>query len=196
MQNIKNFKLVNATPELLAEFNNNTSVLFLESEDGQGWYAAQKLFADDTVKIQYDSNGVITAVVDAPVPQRGNIYAVSMLWPVNASVAEIAVADYPAGVAIEGTWKFDEETQTVYQDSAAVDAATLAANTRLRNQYAADAALNIATLQAGITINRSVVGDSDALTAWRGYLCDLRDMTAEQLQQSPAAFPTQPDFVI
>lgn len=69
---------------------------------------------------------------------------------------------------------------------------TLVKNTALRTQYAATAALNIATLQTGIAINRSIEGDSDALTAWQGYLCDLRAMTTEDLQQSPATFPAAP----
>ena len=73
---------------------------------------------------------------------------------------------------------------------------TLVKNTTLRAQHAATAALNIATLQAGIDSNRSVEGDSDALTEWQIYLCDLRDMTSDDLQQSPAVFPVIPASVL
>lgn len=190
MQNIKNFTLINPTPEMLEAVDNDGLVLFLISEDGQDWYECQSLFSEDTVKIQYDSSGIIRAVVAEPVPQRGNVYAVSMLWPFGMSVAEIAVADYPEGVTLDGTWKFDGIS--VYQDADAVAARVLAKNTDLRLKYTAQAALAISTLQAGIAVNRSVEGDSDALTAWQGYLCDLRGMTAEDLQQSPATFPVVP----
>ena len=195
--NIKNFKLVNSPAKQNSPDNQKllgdapSGALFLESEDGVDWYIAQKLFADDTVKIQYDSSGVIVAVVDKPLPQRGNTYAASALWPVNCSVAEMSVEDYPA-ITPDGTWKYDAEAQTVYQDTDLIADNSLARNTRLRGQYAATAALNIATLQAGIASDRSVEGDSDALTAWQGYLCDLRAMTTDDLQQSPAEFPTAP----
>ncbi|EKT1335451.1 hypothetical protein ABWR82_004290 [Salmonella enterica subsp. enterica] len=68
----------------------------------------------------------------------------------------------------------------------------LTKNTQLRTQYAANATLNIATLQAGIASDRSADGDSDALTVWQGYLCDLHAMTTKDLQQSPATFPVAP----
>lgn len=193
MQNIKNFKIVSATPELLAEFNNNTSVLFLQSDSGIDWYAAQKLFADDTIKIQYDENGAIHAVVDAPVPQRGNVYAVSVLWPINASVAEIAVADYPAGVALDGTWKFDEATQSVFQDGDIVAANTLRDNTALRDEYAVTAATAITVIQASAAVANPRDGDADKMLALQQYVDQLRDV---DLTASPLQLPVAPDGLI
>ncbi len=193
MKKFENFKLTTRdTADVLVALVNGEKkkVLFLTSEDGHCWYDAQREFANDTVKIQYDSGGIIRAVVDKPVPERGNVYAASMLWPINASVAEVAVEDYPDGVTLDGTWRFDGTS--VFRDSDLATERNLRLNTRSRNRLAASAALNIATLQAGIDSNRSVDGDSDALTAWQGYLCDLREMTPEDLQQSPALFPTAP----
>ncbi|TBM02504.1 tail fiber assembly protein, partial [Hafnia paralvei] len=90
LQIIRNFKVV-AAPNNRQPTKRETDlgVIFLESQDGQDWYECQASFSDDTVKIMYDSTGVIMAVVDKPVPQRGNVYAVSMLWPVEMSVAEV-----------------------------------------------------------------------------------------------------------
>lgn len=190
MQNIKNFKMVSATPELLAEFNNDTSVFFLESEDGVGWYAAQQLFADDTIKIQYDENGVIHAVVDAPVPQRGNVYAVSVLWPINASVAEIAVADYPAGVTTDGTWIFDGTT--IYQDSDIVAANTLATNTAKYNailRACTDAAF---PLQSVVTMGTATDEQVTALAELQQYAADLINPDIVDLTQSPLQVPPPP----
>lgn len=69
-------------------------------------------------------------------------------------------------------------------------------NTRIRAKLAQDATVAITTLQAGIETSRSVVGDNDALTAWLEYLCDLRSMTSEELQQTSAPFPAQPTAII
>lgn len=56
--NIKNF--IPYTPEpdeaLFA------GAAHLKSEDGQDWYACQQLFSEDTLKITYDDNDVITCI--------------------------------------------------------------------------------------------------------------------------------------
>ncbi|EBE5398346.1 tail fiber assembly protein [Salmonella enterica] len=106
-QNIKNFRLIDAPvnrDKTQAEIN--IGAYFLESDDGQDWYECQSLFSDDTAKIMYDHEGVIWGVVNKPVPQRGNTYAVSMLWPVNMSVAEIDAADCPDDCRGDGSWLY------------------------------------------------------------------------------------------
>ncbi|EBZ0661157.1 tail fiber assembly protein [Salmonella enterica subsp. enterica serovar Haifa] len=106
-QDIKNFSLIDAPVnrgKTQAEIN--IGAYFLESEDGQDWYECQSLFSDDTAKIMYDHDGVIWGVVNKPVPQRGNTYAVSMLWPVNMSVAEIDAADCPDDCRGDGSWLY------------------------------------------------------------------------------------------
>ncbi|EIR2468593.1 tail fiber assembly protein [Salmonella enterica subsp. enterica serovar Glostrup] len=106
-QDIKNFSLIDAPVnrgKTQAEIN--IGAYFLESEDGQDWYECQSLFSDDTAKIMYDHEGVIWGVVNKPVPQRGNTYSVSMLWPVNMSVAEIDAADCPDDCRGDGSWLY------------------------------------------------------------------------------------------
>ncbi|HFD9617173.1 TPA: tail fiber assembly protein [Salmonella enterica] len=106
-QNIKNFRLTDAPVnrgKTQAEIN--IGAYFLKSDDGQDWYECQSLFSDDTAKIMYDPEGVIWGVVNQPVPQRGNTYAVSMLWPVNMSVAEIDAADCPDDCRGDGSWLY------------------------------------------------------------------------------------------
>lgn len=194
MKKFERFVLTQPDQEVTAIIDGEKKiVLFLKSGGGLCWYNVQKEFSDDTVKIQYDSDGIIRAVVDKPVPERGNVYAASMLWPINASVAEITVEDYPEGVQLDGTWRFDG--LTVYHDADLIAQEALRLNSKKRGRYAAQAALTIATLQAGIDTNRTADGDSDSLTAWQTYLCDLRDMTPDQLQQSPAPFPATPAAV-
>lgn len=194
MKKFENFVLTQPEQKVSATIGGKKkTVLFLKSDEGQCWYVAQREFSDDTVKIQYDSDGIIRAVVDKPVPERGNVYAASMLWPINASVAEIAVEDYPSGVTLDGTWRFDGES--VIRDVDLVADRNQQINTRNRNKLAVTATVTIATLQAGIASDRSVDGDSDALTSWQNYLCDLRAMTPTDLQQSPATFPDVPASV-
>lgn len=196
MKNIKNFQLVEATQAQLKAFENSEGdiPLFLKSESGFDWYECQKLFADDTIKIMYDKDDVIRSVVDAPVPQRGNTLAVSMFFPLDMSVAEIE-GPLPDGFEIDsGSWKFDGVA--VYRDEALVSERTTAYNENRRNYLAGIAATNVAMLQAGIDQNRDREGDAGVLAEWQTYLCNLRDMTPEQLQLSPAPFPDTPAPII
>ncbi|EHO7207587.1 tail fiber assembly protein, partial [Salmonella enterica subsp. enterica serovar Soerenga] len=55
----------------------------LKSEDGQDWYKCQKLFSEDTLKITYDDNDVITCITRD----------ISGLWPAGQSVAELPDTD-------------------------------------------------------------------------------------------------------
>lgn len=68
---------------------------YLISEDGQDWYECQKLFADNTYKIMYDSDNIIRSVTTD----------VSSLFPLNMSVAEVETL--PEGCDITGRWKYD-----------------------------------------------------------------------------------------
>lgn len=106
-QDIKNFRLIDApVNRSKTQSEINIGAYFLESEDGQDWYECQSLFSDDTAKIMYDHEGVIWGVINKPVPQRGNTYSVSMLWPVNMSVAEIDAADCPDDCRGDGSWLY------------------------------------------------------------------------------------------
>ncbi|EAR7762242.1 tail fiber assembly protein [Salmonella enterica] len=106
-QDIKNFRLIDAPVNRdKTQSEINIGAYFLESDDGQDWYECQSLFSDDTAKIMYDPEGIIWGVVNKPVPQRGNTYAVSMLWPVNMSVAEIDAADCPDDCRGDGSWLY------------------------------------------------------------------------------------------
>lgn len=108
MQNIKNFRLTEPNEKYIERIGEDglAYIRFLVSEDGQDWYECQNLFSDDTVKIMYDSKNIIRAVIDRPVPERGNIYAVSMFFPENMSVAEIE-GQLPEGFSLNEEWQFD-----------------------------------------------------------------------------------------
>ncbi|ARF49849.1 tail fiber assembly protein [Pantoea stewartii] len=168
LQVIENFKIVD-TPKnrIITTLETNLGVVFLESEDGQDWYECQALFSDDTVKIMYDAQGVIRAVVDKPVPQRDNTYAVSMLWPVDMSVSEMVVEDYPIDCQADGTWRYtDGLIEKIPTDYVAV-----AENQKSQLMAAANAA--IAPLQDAVDLGMATDEESDMLLEWKNYRVQL-----------------------
>lgn len=178
-QNIKNFRLIDdpvSRGKTQAEIN--IGAYFLESEDGQDWYECQSLFSDDTAKIMYDPEGVIWGVVNQPVPQRGNTYAVSMLWPVNMSVAEIDATDCPDDCRGDGSW--------LYRDGKVlpvpVDYQAKAETTRQKLLNDADNAIK--DWRTELTLG--IISDENkaALILWMNYInvlksLDLTDVSDE-----------------
>lgn len=191
MQNIKNFRLVNPTEAQLLAFANPVGErpLFLRSEDGQDWYECQSLFADNTIKIMYDSNGVIQSVVDRPVPERGNIYAVSMFFPDGLSVAEVEIL--PAGFELSSdTWVYDGTT--VYQDQKILADKINSINTRELYRRLALVSSYVWMLQSCAAEGVSKISDEDTITVLQKYTVLLR---STDLTQYPAAFPSIPDVL-
>lgn len=170
-QNIKNFRLIDAPvnrDKTQAEIN--IGAYFLESDDGQDWYECQSLFSDDTAKIMYDHEGVIWGVVNKPVPQRGNTYSVSMLWPVNMSVAEIDAADCPDDCRGDGSW--------LYRDGKVlpvpVDYQAKAETTRQKLLNDADNAIK--DWRTELTLG--IISDENkaALILWMNYINALKSL--------------------
>ena len=70
--NVKNFKSFEPSDKI-------KGVLYLKSEDGKDWYASQKEFNADTIKIMYDQEGrIISTNTD-----------ITALFPIDSSVAEL-----------------------------------------------------------------------------------------------------------
>ncbi|HFW2170588.1 TPA: tail fiber assembly protein [Salmonella enterica subsp. enterica serovar Bovismorbificans] len=90
--NIKNF--IPYTPE--PEEALFPGAAHLKSDDGQDWYTCQKLFSEDTLKITYDDNDVITCITRD----------ISGLWPAGQSVAELPDTDENRLADISGCWQF------------------------------------------------------------------------------------------
>ncbi|ECC5938909.1 tail fiber assembly protein [Salmonella enterica] len=178
-QNIKKFRLIDdPVSRGKTQAKINIGAYFLESEDGQDWYECQSLFSDDTAKIMYDPEGVIWGVVNQPVPQRGNTYAVSMLWPVNMSVAEIDAADCPDDCRGDGSW--------LYRDGKVlpvpVDYQAKAETTRQKLLNDADNAIK--DWRTELTLG--IISDENkaALILWMNYInvlksLDLTDVSDE-----------------
>ncbi|EDV3695260.1 tail fiber assembly protein [Salmonella enterica subsp. enterica] len=166
-QDIKNFRLIDAPVNRgKTQSEINIGAFFLESEDGQDWYECQSLFSDDTAKIMYDPEGVIWGGVNKPVPQRGNTYAVSMLWPVNMSVAEIDAADCPDDCRGDGMW--------LYQDGKVVQRAYSPEELRKKAEAEkvrrlAEAESAIAPLARAVKLKIATDEEIKRLEAWELY---------------------------
>lgn len=189
MQNIKLFKEYEPGLKQRTEDFDSTGgrYRYLMSEDGQDWYECQSLFSDDTVKVMYDANNVIRSVVDKPVPQRGNTYAVSMLFPDNMSVAEIE-GTLPDGFEIEsGTWLFDGDI--VYQDADLLAGWLLRKNkASLLSRLSKTAGLAFA-IQSSAAIGHPREGDDEQLLALQQHADSLRDV---DLTSATPAWPPLP----
>ena len=69
---IKNFKTYEPSDKI-------KGVLYLKSEDGKDWYASQKEFNADTIKIMYDQEGrIISTNTD-----------ITTFFPIDFSIAEL-----------------------------------------------------------------------------------------------------------
>lgn len=164
MKNIKNFKQYTPSAELLEKYSvGKSEILFLISEDGQDWYECQKLFSDNTVKVAYDASGVIRSLVDKTDPKDGEGYAVSMLCPVDMSVAEIALDDYPADCVSDGSWRYiDGRIEKIPTDYVA-DAENK------KSQLMADANAAITPLERAVKLGMATNEEVETLVEWERY---------------------------
>jgi len=79
-------------------------VMYMKDEDGNDWYTLQSSFADDTMKIAWDSTGLI---IDAKKD-------VAKLVPLGLNVTELSADSVPDGFPGEATsrWVFDGKKVT------------------------------------------------------------------------------------
>lgn len=164
MLNIKNFREVEPTTEQMMRYENqgNGELLFLSSEDGQDWYECQALFADNTIKIMYDAQGIIRSMVTEPVPQRGNVLPVSMFWPVDCSVAEVNAI--PEGCDISGAWRYTDSGEIVRHHDFDLK---LAEKVLLNRQNQADTV--ISPLARAVKYGMATDEEKTTLEAWERY---------------------------
>lgn len=176
MQNIKNFSPYQPSPKQLEAYDNPSGDIpqFLISEDGRDWHECQRDFADNTIKIMYDADGVIRSIIDNPVPQRGNILAVSMFFPLNMSVAE--VESLPEGCRDDGTW--------LYQDGAIIrnTAARITAMEVLKQRRIRQASQLMIPLNAAMQLGDITEAETQRL---KDLLAYVRELQALDVSVSP-----------
>ncbi|RJY03038.1 tail fiber assembly protein [Serratia marcescens] len=155
MQHIKNLKRY--TPEELFLGEN---VIYLQDENGIDWYAAQKLFSPDTVKLAYDESGIICAINSD----------VSMLWPIGFSVIELNPTKLPKCCLANGEWVFDGKkvSQRIYS------AEEMMARAEARkNELLASAGKAVAPLQDAVDLGMAMEEEIVQLKLWKTYRVQL-----------------------
>lgn len=166
LKHMKNFKL--AKPETSEEkiLYDNHHVIFLRSDSGEDWYQCQAEFKPETIKVMYDSNGVVCSL-NHETDARGIIDA-SVFFPINRSVVELA--SVPEEADIDGTWIFDGQkvTQRILtheEEMAKAERRKMALMTQ------ADQAMT--PLQYALELERATEEEKAMLIAWKHYLVDL-----------------------
>ena len=125
-------------------------------ETGADWYDSQKKFSNDTLKIVFNSAGVIVSMS----------HDVSALWPAGNSVAEIPTYDVPDDLDISGDWIFDGKkiTQRIYSGEELIAQATIK-----RDSLMAVATSVIAPLQDAIDIGSATDAEVELLKQWKTH---------------------------
>ncbi len=170
MITLKNFQIYKST------LHSGSSVLFLKDESGLDWYESQKEFSEKTLKVVFDSNGVIISFD----------YDVSKLWPVGNSVSEVSTV--PDGLDIAGGWVFDGKkiTRRKYTSDEFIIQATLN-----RDSLMSEATTAIAPLQDAVDIDDATDEERATLQAWKKYRVALNRL---DLSAAPDVdWPTMPE---
>ncbi|MGB3253698.1 tail fiber assembly protein [Buttiauxella gaviniae] len=159
MKNFKNFKTSTDLTPVQQDLKESFNIEFCEDENGIDWYHCRAFFSPDTLKVTYDTNGrIIAASTD-----------VTMLRPVNLSVAEISLSDVPPGFdAVQGEWLFSQgEIIPVPVDAVAVA-------TQQRDSEMTATTLRITALTQAQEDDDITLDEETELAALREYRTSLR----------------------
>lgn len=157
MQNFKNFTLYTHEYADLVMPN----AYFLQTEDGQDWYYNLQKFSDDTVKVAYDSAGVVRALsTDA-----------TTLWPVNLSVTELTADCVAEGADASGNWSFNGSAVVarIYTSTELLEKAE-----SKRSQLISDARETMQEWQTDLALGEISDADKVLLRTWNSYVKALK----------------------
>ncbi|MBG6243594.1 MAG: tail fiber assembly protein [Candidatus Symbiopectobacterium sp. Dall1.0] len=154
MKNIKSFKRYHPDSVDKKALERAIGAIFLISEDGQDWYECQKTFQPETMKIEYENNGVI----------RSMGYDISGFCPEGCSVVE--VSEWPKEAAANRKWCFlnGQVVPRVYTADELTEQATHKRDYRLEQ-----AAKIIAPLQDAVDLDMATDAEKVTLLAWKKY---------------------------
>lgn len=181
MQNYQNFKVYQ--PEhvpvdvLLLPDGRPARITWIRDDDGNDWYDIQQSFAEDTLKILYDSGGVILS----------HSIDVTELNPVNLSVAEVSLESVPTeavGSLTDGTWCYiDGAIQArVYTDEELQQQAQ-----EMKTELMVQADRIIAPLVRAVKYGEATQQEQASLEAWEKY-----SITLNRVNTSKPVWPDKP----
>ncbi|HGJ5866561.1 tail fiber assembly protein [Arsenophonus nasoniae] len=176
MQNLKNFQRYHPESSDKKALESAMGVIFLISEDGQDWYECQKNFQLDTMKVEYEADGVI----------RSMGYDISGFCPEGCSVAE--VSEWPKEAAPNRKWCF-VDAQVVPRIYTADE--LRGKTTHKKNYLLEQATKMIAPLQDAVDLNVATEAEKAALVAWKKYRVLLNRLDISNA--SDIEWPIPPD---
>lgn len=151
MMNLKHFRPY--TPEKAAYQN----ALYLRAESGEDWYECQADFAEDTIKIAYQTDGVIVSACRD----------VSAMFPTGLSVAELAANDIPeAADLIGGGWAFKDSGIVAVVPTNEQQVANVVVQ---KNRLMSQCNDTIATLQDAVDFEMATDEEKASLLEWKKY---------------------------
>lgn len=137
--------------------------LYFQSEKGEDWYFHRTRFSVDTLKVCYDSEGII----------RSFGFDASRLYPGGYSVAEVEKNAVPEDISIDGSWMFDGSAIVRRTDTRAgrVEQAE-----RKRLSLIADAVAEMSPLSDAVELDRATPEQKARLLALKNYRLDLIEL--------------------
>lgn len=137
--------------------------LYFQSEKGEDWYFHRLRFSADTLKICYDSEGII----------RSFGFDASRLYPCGYSVAEVEKKAVPENISIDGSWMFDGSAivPRTYTQTERVELAD-----KKRLSLISDAVAEMSPLSDAVELGRATAEQSARLMALKNYRLDLIEL--------------------
>jgi hypothetical protein len=137
--------------------------LYFQSEKGEDWYFHRLRFSADTLKVCYDSEGVI----------RSFGFDASRLYPGGYSVAEVEKNAVPEDISIDGSWMFDGSAivPRTYTQAERVELAD-----KKRLSLIADAVAEMSRLSDAVELGRATPEQKARLLALKTYRLDLIEL--------------------
>lgn len=157
MMHLKKITVGNAKTLEQYQLTRRVGVIWLYSEEGKNWYEEQKNFAPDTLKIAYDTKGIIVCI-DKDV---------SAINPTGLSVVELPNITANRRADASGHW--------MYQDGQVIkrvythDELVVQADEK-KARLIAEANKKIAPLQAAVDVDIATDAELAQLQAWKTYL--------------------------
>lgn len=156
MMHLKNISIGNAKTAEQYQLTRRVGVIWLWSEEGKNWYEEQKNFSPDTLKIAYDTKGIIVCI-DKDV---------SAINPTGLSVVELPNITANRRADASGHWMYldGQIIKRVYTHD---ELATLADEKKAR--LLSDVAAVIAPLERAVKHGMATDDERTRLEVWERY---------------------------
>lgn len=156
MMHLKNISIGNAKTAEQYQLTRRVGVIWLYSEEGKNWYEEQKNFSPDTLKIAYDTKGIIVCI-DKDV---------SAINPTGLSVVELPNITANRRADASGHWMY-QDGQVIKRIYTREELVSQAEAEKVR--LLAEATTPMAPLQDAVDIDRATEAETALLLEWKKY---------------------------